>query len=962
MALGMVAGGALAQGAVSAPGDMITRARDAYNSYRFQDSADIYQSYLEEYPDGPDREEAGFFHGQCLFLLRKLDEADKAFAAEEGANETYADQVLFYRGEIAALERDHSRALVFFDRMISEHPGSMMSVKAKERSGELHFRMGDEYIGQGAYSLALQHYLQAEEAPEELQPRVRYKLGTCYARLGEFTKAIQTWGDLSLEEDDDARAAALLARYRLSRLLEDRGHYSESEVNYQAFIKFNPGHYITPLAEDGLARVWAAQGDTVDAVAYWKERGRHKGLIKSSENFTRAIDHFLHEEYVDAERLLVSIIAEAEDAELLWMAKVWLARLYTQEGRPDSVVHAWREAMSDPKRRNDRVRIECAKAVLEWDPDLAGDMASRVLDQGAGPMTEDALGVSALSLFRKGDPGSRDAADAYLGGHPAGAYAGDIHFTRGKTLMLQGAIGDAESDLEKAAEVHPDPAKKVEALTALAAIYRQEGRLDSAMKALEKAQEAAETVPSPGDALVRERAEISYARGNYKEGLAVYEELCGDTAREDGCSPEDGFRLFWGYYRSGRGEDAAAALDGLSAEGGGWKFKASFWRGMMLMEDGELEGALEVWMDVKPENGIDAGLLAWQAAMVQEQGGAFSEASRTLSLIDARSPEACLFTRGKVLAMALDAGSIEAYQATLPEPSELDKDHLSEEALIKAIREKALAGAGPSELEELNRLLEVESINETAAEEGTLWVAKAGLYTKGRSESMAMLDGIMAADPGTPFVGEIKLYKGEDAFFRKDFLSAVSWLSAVKTEEVPEDLRFRLLYLQGQSYKQLRDYEKMRPYFLALVKDHHEREDAANEWLDVGIGLTLTREFSAAKVALDLAIGQSDQHKLLAEAHYWKGMVLAGSGDSDGALDAFLHVSKNYPRQIMWRVTALNEAADIYVQKEEYDKALELYQRVLDMSQGDRKVTDKVKAKIAEVKKLKRLKNPIIKP
>jgi len=367
-------------------------------------------------------------------------------------------------------------------------------------------------------------------------------------------------------------------------------------------------------------------------------------------------------------------------------------------------------------------------------------------------------------------------------------------------------------------------------------------------------------------------------------------------------------------------------------------------------------------MALKPEDGIYSGLLAWQVAMVQEQGEAFEDASQTLSLIDARAPEACLFTRGRVLAMALDSGSIEAYLATLPDPSELDKDHLSEEALIKAVREKARAGAKPLEIEELNRLLQVEAINETAAEEGTLWVAKAGLYTKGRSEAMAMLDQVLSKNPGTPFVGEIKLYKGEDAFFKKDFRSAVSWLSDIKTEEVPGELRFRLLYLQGQSYKHLRDYEKMRPYFLALVKDHNDQEDAANEWLDAGIGLTLTREFSAARTALDLAIGQSDEHKLLAEAHYWKGMVLAGSGDSDGALEAFLHVSKKYPRQIMWRVTALNEAADIYVQKEEYDKALELYRRVLDMSKGDKKVTDKIKAKIAEVKKLKRLQSQVLNP
>jgi len=249
----------------------------------------------------------------------------------------------------------------------------------------------------------------------------------------------------------------------------------------------------------------------------------------------------------------------------------------------------------------------------------------------------------------------------------------------------------------------------------------------------------------------------------------------------------------------------------------------------------------------------------------------------------------------------------------------------------------------------------VEATSRETADEGRLLVAKAGLYGPGRADAIAMMDRILARNPGTRFASEIRLYRGEDALFKKDYQGALSWLDGIKPEQVPADLRFKLLYLQGQSYKSVRDLDSMRPLFLALVKNYQEEKGKAREWLDVGIGLTLAREFSAARPALELAVSQSNERRLLAEATYWRGMAEAGAGDGEAALDTFLGVADQYSDQGMWMTTALYEAAGICTEKGDYDRALELYRRVLNLSRGDKRTTDKVKAKIAEVKKLKRL-------
>jgi tetratricopeptide (TPR) repeat protein len=953
---------ARAETAVSAPGDMIAQAREAYNNHDFKAAAAAYQKYLSQYPDGPDRDEAGFFYAQCLFLLHDLGGADKAFAAEERKNRKYADQVLFYRGEIAAMRREFSNALVFFDRLSSEHPDSMMAGKAKQRLSDLHYYMANDYMAQGAYSLALQNYLQTADASSDVKPLAEYKLGKCYKEMGNLDQAVAAWDDLSLSEAPKAKDAALLAQYRLARLLEDRGSFVEAELNYQALLAAAPDHMLTPLSEDGLARVWAKEGKAEEAAAYWKKQSSGSASIVLSKKYGDALDHFLHEEYKDAETDLAAVVAGAPDREMAWKARLLLARAYTGQGRRDKMAAAWQDVASDPDQANNAVRMEAGQALLDLAPATTAKLARQTLDSGDAAFAQEALGLLASALSRVNDAAAADAANQYLGKYPDGQYAGELFLLRGRKSLAAGDLKGAEADLQKAQAMHPDPEARIAAMRELARVYETEGRMDSAKKVLNQAQEAARSAPGLDEKLRREAAEVSYAQGDYASGVEVYAAICEDTAAAS-CPPQDRFRLFWGLYRSGKSNEAEAELTRVEAAGGDWAFRAGLWRGMMLLENDKPADALAAWQELKPANELDAGILAWQVAAAQAKSGAADEARQTLLSIDKNAPDAGLYTRGQVLALALEAGDFNSYIASLPDPAIIDKQTLSEDALLNAMREKAKAGAAPADLEAVNGLLQVEADKETVAEEGTLLVAKAGLYSAtGRAEAMNMLDDIMTRDPGTPFAGEIKLYKGEDAFFKKDYPTAASWLKDVKPVDVPEDLRFRLVYLQGQNYKQMRNLEAMRPCFLTLVSDYKDQDKSPREWLDAGIGLTLTRDFSAAKTAIALSISQSNDQKLLAEANYWKGMVEEGSGDLDAALATFLGVANKYPDQVMWTTTALYEAAEVCMQKGDYDQALKSYGQVLDRAKGNKNMSDQVKAKMAQARKLKQLQNPLFNP
>jgi len=936
------------------PEDLIGQARQAYNARRFQEAAEAYGRYLSTYPDGQYRDEAGFFHGQSLFLERRYEEAEKVFKNEEGRNRAYADQILYYLGEIASLTREHDRALVYFDRLLAEYPDSMMASRARSRRAEQHFRLGDRYFSEGAFSLALQNYERAEGAPKELAPVVKYRLGLCQMKMKKNSEAVETWGDLALYEGEEGGEAAILARYRLARLLEETGFYSESELSYESFLSSAPDHLLAPLAREGRARVWAKSGNIDKAVEYWKTEGQGKESVRLSDSYRLALDHFVYEEYKDGAAAFSTLAATSEDPDLAWSARLWLARTYAEDGLVARAVKEYEKTVSD-NRAGGNIKVEHAHLALKVDPGKAHSIAGSLIRNAGDETLEEARAVSALALLGMHDEKGLDEARQYLTIYPDGGSVCEVALALGLKLKVTDSPQDATGPLKTAKEKCEDPEKKSRAATALADVYRLGARMDSAISVLENAEKE---VGAKAGQLAGARAEVLFDKGEYEKGAAVYAELCGDTAVD--CGPRTGLRMFWGLFRAEKRDRALSVLDKVAEKGGKWEYEAGFMRGLLFLSEEKPEEAYSTWASLSPSSDYEKALLAWYTARAQELGGSPNAAMQTLSSASEEAMKEGFYFRGETLKLSLESGDYQFYLSALPDPEKVDREMLTGGPLLERMDQMAQKDATPAELERVNFTLQVVATSEEVREEGTMIVARSGLYGPGRPEALAMMDKLLADHPNSVFAEEIRFYKGEDAFLRKDFTGTLSWLMPVAEEDLPGDLAFKLLYMKGQANKELRRLDDMRPFFLAMVDDHYGEGDA-REWLNAGIGLTLVSEFTAAKKALELAEDKGDSSAFLAEVLYWKGMVQRGSGDLDGALSTFLTVYEKYPDQGMWTTTALYEAAGVHQEKGEYDEALELYKKVLKMSKGDRRVTDRVKAKIAEVKKLKRLENPLFK-
>jgi tetratricopeptide (TPR) repeat protein len=1001
----------LSQSDLSNPTDLIARARDAYNDRHFEESARIYGEYINDYPNGPDRDEAGFFRANSLFWLRELRSADLEFSKEETKNKRYADQVLYYRGEIASLERDYNTALVFFDRLLSEYPGSMMSKKAVEARAGLHFKWADRYLQEGAYSLALQHYLQAREATPEIRPYVQYKLGLCHYKLSEFDKAKKVWGDLSMEEDQLSEQPAILASYRMGRLLEDEMRYADAEISFLEITDSYPNHFIAPLAKEGLARVQARSGKTEPAITYWKEEGRGKDLILLSRSFNEAINHYMHKEYKDAERKLLEISAKSDDSELNWKTSLWLARTYMKIGDINKALAKWKEVGNNREFAGPYILIEAAREIQKHDPFSANKFADQSLRDIPEIYREEAMAILAKTFVATFDNKALKSLNNYLSAYPEGKWSSEIAFERAEILFIKGDIKGAKNDYKYTLSSNGHPQLKLESANKLADIYVMQKRFDSAADILKKSVAISEEVPSYKDVLIKKENLLHYARGNYEKGLDYFENACvstktveientpnevseGSTASPDpqegnsveadtaagdtssvniekkktstvtvySCSLENLFSLFWGYYRLGKTEEANDVLSEIIRADDGSTDLATLWKGILLIENNKRLEAIEILGSANASGPYLSGLMGIFLSNAQKDEGFSDQAIVTLKEVMKRKPDAGFYTKGTILKLSLDSGDYEAYLESLPSPDTIDRDKLSEEGLVSEIRELYEKGAKQSELERINDILQVEATRETMAEEGSLLVAKSGLYTTERAQSIAMMNSILTGHPGTKFAQEIKFYRGEDAFIRKDYKGAISWLKHVAVIDLSDELSFRLLYLQGQSYKMIRELENMRIPFLSIVKEYDEEDGTATEWLDIGVGLTLSREFSAAGTALEVVKSKTDDKKLLAETAYWTGLVYEGTGDLDNAYETFMSVLKKYSGQGMWVSTALYEAAGVKTKQADYDRALELYKQVLNMSKGDKKTSAKVKSKISEVKKLKRMNKKFLNP
>ncbi len=194
---------------------LLLAARAASNRQAYKEARDILEELLKNpaYRNSPWRAEARVLEGDSL--------------SEEGK---------------------FAEALLVFESVARDFPNTPQADAALGREGDCHYSLATEVPANPKlerYQQAIvvfQQVLNSLTASPALKSQARYKIGKCREKLGETTKALDSYLEVLYDTDDQGRIVAepvwfSRAGFDAGELLESQGRWAEAAKVYQWLIK-----------------------------------------------------------------------------------------------------------------------------------------------------------------------------------------------------------------------------------------------------------------------------------------------------------------------------------------------------------------------------------------------------------------------------------------------------------------------------------------------------------------------------------------------------------------------------------------------------------------------------------------------------------------------------------------------------------------------------------------------------
>jgi TolA-binding protein len=211
--------------------------------------------------------------------------------------------------------------------------------------------------------------------------------------------------------------------------------------------------------------------------------------------------------------------------------------------------------------------------------------------------------------------------------------------------------------------------------------------------------------------------------------------------------------------------------------------------------------------------------------------------------------------------------------------------------------------------------------------EATYWLARSWqqLDDGGRAERALMT--LLTDFPGSQFSNEARIRLGQMRFDREAYSEAIQVLEPLSRSSLPE--RAEALYLLARCHLELGDPTRAEVELRRLIDDYPGSPVAAQGRLRMA-ELALTRgNYNIAGTQLNTILAERTD-ELAAEAQYLAGEVLFAQERWAEAEVQYHRIKYVYPAFTDWIARATWRAGVVNVRLEEYGKARELFQTVLD--------------------------------
>ena len=235
----------------------------------YTEAARSLEDLLKTEPTHPEIQAIHHVLAYCYEKTDKWAEAIEHYMHAVSPTYPVADYVLYHLAKSYGQKQDNRNAIVWYQRLIDEHPQSLHVAGAR-------YELGKAYYNAGNHAEALKSFLSLiNDSKNSYARKATFEAGKTYAKLGNWKKAQDTYQQLIRAKDADTIAQKSLDALQKLVTRHPELQITRNQRMTHAMVRFNRGQLTKARSE--FRKVAAGYKDKITARAtYYIGRTFHR--------------------------------------------------------------------------------------------------------------------------------------------------------------------------------------------------------------------------------------------------------------------------------------------------------------------------------------------------------------------------------------------------------------------------------------------------------------------------------------------------------------------------------------------------------------------------------------------------------------------------------------------------------------------------------------------------------------
>jgi len=235
----------------------------------YTQAARSLEDLLKKEPTHPEKQAIHHVLGYCYGKGKKWAKGIEHYTLALSATYPLADYVIYHIAKSYVQMKDNQNAIVWYQRLIDEHPQSIHFAGAKYELGKAHYHARN-------YAAALKGFLALiTDSKNSHVRRATYEAAKTYEKLGDWKQAQDTYQQLINANDADTIAQSSLNALQKLVAAHPELQITRNQRMTHAMVRFNRGQLKSAISE--FRKAAAGHKDKITARAtYYIGRAYHR--------------------------------------------------------------------------------------------------------------------------------------------------------------------------------------------------------------------------------------------------------------------------------------------------------------------------------------------------------------------------------------------------------------------------------------------------------------------------------------------------------------------------------------------------------------------------------------------------------------------------------------------------------------------------------------------------------------